>query len=606
MPDGGFALETFRQETAVSSVDAWLATLPGTARRLSSVELVAYEARHVIAGWRISAEFIGTVDPVTLDILVDDEFPNSPARIAAVDRPAGSNWPHVEVDGVLCLLSNSATIDVDTPVDVVKHQLGEACTLIEASLAGTNRDDFLSEVQSYWTRGVPGLEVGLRTLVKAAGPSRIVKVWRAKGFDLVGDDDEGCLSWLSHVSVKAEARSLGEGLLLWMDRPPFPEEYPGTGAELRTMVAARSPDGLPLLEAELARNPADLVILFAATTTKGVGLLGATVARGVAPQRPRGSRNQSSAGFTGRAVPPSVAVPRYFGSATVRRRLVTRVDAAWVHGRDLDTGAQALRNMKVAVLGCGSVGGPIAVRLAQAGVGSIILVDGDLLGSANVGRHPLGMNRINRFKATALADELKIRFPHIKLVEGIASEWRTAHAERPGLLQSCDLIVAAMADWTANSLLNEWHVGQGRRKPILYAWTEAHACAGHAVLVTGQGGCLRCGFSATGTPLLRVCEWPTETQAQEPACGAVFQPYGPVEMAHVEALASELATDALLSPPSDSIHHLWAARRSLLASTGGSWTREWTSLHPDRDHGAFMDQRPWFTGPCPTCSQTPP
>ena len=405
--------------------------------------------------------------------------------------------------------------------------------------------------------------------------------------------------------MTADAKNLSEGLFFWMDRPPFPEEYPSTGAELRMMVAARCSDALAMLERQVARDPADLVALFGSANANGLTILGTTITGGARPQHPRGKRSASSSGFTGRAIPPGVAVTRYFGSAKVRRRLVTRVDPSWIHGRDLDTGAQVLRNMKVAVLGCGSIGGPIAVRLAQAGVGSLWLVDGDLLTSSNVGRHPLGVARIDRFKATGLANELRTRFPHMRLVEGIGDDWMRVHAEHPDLLGSCDLIVAAMADWTANSMLNEWHVRQRRRKPILYAWTEAHACAGHAVLITNEGGCLRCGFSSTGTPLLRVCEWPTETQSQEPSCGAVFQSYGPVEMAHLEAIACEMATDALLSPPSASAHHIWAARRSLLTLTGGNWSRDWTLLHPERSGGAFMDQRSWFLGPCPTCGPTP-
>lgn len=605
MPDGDRASRSPRQEVALASVDAWLFTQPGAARRLSAAGLAEYRARHFIAGWRIAVDFAAKSDALALDILADRTFPYSPVRVALADRTGGRGWPHVEADGVLCLLPNSASVDVDAPVHVVRNQLGDACSLIEASLVGTNRDDFLSEVGSYWTRGLPTPQVGLRTLIRVDGPTRAVKVWRSKRFDLVGDDDEACLRWLRHLGAKVEARDLAEGLFLWMDCPPYPDEYPGTGAELHALVAARCPDGLGLLEAQVARNPADLVVLFGSRTGDRLVVLGATLAKGAAHQRSRTSRDPSSSGFTGRAIPPSVAVPRYLGSATALRRLVTRVDPDWIHGRDLDAGAQALGDMKVAVLGCGSVGGPIAVRLAQAGVGSLYLVDGDLLSSANVGRHPLGVSDIHSPKAVGLANGLRIRFPHLRAVEGIAADWRIAHAEHPDLLGSCDLIVAAMADWTSDSMLNEWHIAQGRRKPILYVWTEAHACAGHAVLITGEGGCLRCGFSSAGTPSLRVCEWPTETQLREPACGAVFQPYGPVGMAHVEALACEMATDALLSPPPASAHHVWAARRSLLTSTGGSWTPEWVALHPGRDGGAFTDQRSWNRGPCPTCGHPP-
>ena len=605
MPDGGFASGSPRQGIALASVDAWLSTLPGGTRPLLPEELAKYGVRRFVAGWRVSVGFASMPGALALDILADGAFPYSPARIALADRTAGRGWPHVETDGVLCLLPNSASIDVDAPVEVVRNQLSDACSLVEASLAGTNRDDFLSEVGSYWTRTSYTPTVGLRALVRIGGPSRVVKVWRARGFDLVGDDAEGCLRWLKHVGAKAEARNLVEGLFLWMDRPPYPDEYPDTGAGLRALVEARCPDGLALLEAQVARDPADLMVLFGSRTGDGAVLLGATVSRGVPPQRPRANRNPSSSGFSGRVLSSSVAVPRFLGAATVLRRLVTRVDPAWIHGRDLDTGARKLGDMKVAVLGCGSVGGPVAVRLAQAGVGSLYLVDGDLLSSANVGRHPLGVNHLHRSKAVDLADDLRKRFPHIRAVEGIDADWRVAHATRPDLLGSCDLVIAAMADWTSDSMLNEWHVAQGRRKPILYAWTEAHACAGHAVLITDEGGCLRCGFSSTGTPLLRVSERPAGTLAREPACGAVFQPYGPVEMAHVEALACEVATDALLCPPRASTHRVWAARHSLLASTGGSWTSEWAALHPGREAGAFVDQRTWPGGPCPTCGHPP-
>ncbi len=441
MPDGDLASRSPRQEMALASVDALLSTLAGDTRPLLPTELAEYGLHRFIAGWRVSVEFASMSGALALDILADGAFPYSPVRIGLLDRAASRGWPHVETNMVLCLLPNSASIDVDAPVHVVRNQLSDACSLVEASLAGTNRDDFLSEVGSYWTRILPAPPVGLRTLVMVGGPSRMVKVWRARGFDLVGDDGEACLRWLRHMGVKADARNLGEGLFLWMDRPPYPDEYPGTGAGLRALVEARCPDGLPLLEAQAARDPADLVVLFGSRTGDGAVLLGATVSRGAPPQRPRANRNPSSSGFSGRVVPSSVAVPRFLGSATVLRRLPTRVDPAWIHGRDLDAGARTLGDMKVAVLGCGSVGGPVAVRLAQAGVGSLFLVDGDLLSSANVGRHPLGVDDLHRSKSVALADDLRKRYPHLRAVEGIDADWMTAHAERSDLLGSCDLIV---------------------------------------------------------------------------------------------------------------------------------------------------------------------
>jgi hypothetical protein len=62
-------------------------------------------------------------------------------------------------------------------------------------------------------------------------------------------------------------------------------------------------------------------------------------------------------------------------------------------------------------------------------------------------------------------------------------------------------------------------------------------------LVVGQSKL--CGFEGTGLPDFRVTDWPAGTPTrQEPACGAVFQPYGPVELGYVNSLVSELALDS--------------------------------------------------------------
>ncbi len=113
-------------------------------------------------------------------------------------------------------------------------------------------------------------------------------------------------------------------------------------------------------------------------------------------------------------------------------------------------------------------------------------------------------------------------------------------------LRSCDLIVSAMGDWTAEGGLNAWHLAERRRMRIVYGWTEAHACAGHAVAIGPEGGCFACGFGNDGRPLLRVTDWPRSALQAEPACGAVYQPFGPVELTHIEGLIAEVALDCLL------------------------------------------------------------
>jgi hypothetical protein len=83
-------------------------------------------------------------------------------------------------------------------------------------------------------------------------------------------------------------------------------------------------------------------------------------------------------------------------------------------------------------------------------------------------------------------------------------------------------------------------------KSIVFGWTEPHAVAGHAALLTGGDGCLLCHFEETGLPKLKVAKWEQETMLSEPACGGSFQPYGPVEIMAINSMIASLAIDSLV------------------------------------------------------------
>lgn len=73
----------------------------------------------------------------------------------------------------------------------------------------------------------------------------------------------------------------------------------------------------------------------------------------------------------------------------MKRHNVDRADHAWIHGRDVDAGPLSLADKRVVILGCGSIGSPVAKLLATAGVGKLTFVDPEFLTWSNVGRHYL-------------------------------------------------------------------------------------------------------------------------------------------------------------------------------------------------------------------------
>jgi hypothetical protein len=328
--------------------------------------------------------------------------------------------------------------------------------------------------------------------------------------------------------------------------------------------------------------------VFGANTENGPATATAVVNR---PKVVRG-RDPLSAGFRPSAVPEAVVRTRLFGGTPADRNSVERVDPAWIHGRGHDPRVPRLRDATVAVLGCGSVGAPVAHALARAGVGRLILVDKEILKSANVGRHPLGVESIGDAKTAALARQIRAALPHVEVTRHISDvQDLLLRANDP--LAEVNLIVSALGDWPAESLLDEWQAAQGHRVPIVYGWTEPHAAAGHAIAISTVSDSLRAGLDAYGTPRLIAVRWAKETRRYEPACGAAFDPYGPVELGFVTSMVAQVALDALLGQVRSGTHRIWLARRSLVEAAGGTWSDELRALAPNALDGATIVERRW-------------
>jgi molybdopterin/thiamine biosynthesis adenylyltransferase len=416
-----------------------------------------------------------------------------------------------------------------------------------------------------------------------------------------GETDDDLRHWLANASGKLpDDFHTVPAAFFWLEKPPVPSQYPRTASSLRALLGNAGKDATRLVQQLVRDRPDRIFAALGVQTGNGSVIASVIVSEPVAPQH--GVRDPLAKGFRPHAVPEAILLARYFGGGAIMRRPVERADAAWVHGRGQDPDAQRLRSMTVLIIGCGSMGGPVAITLAQAGVGRIVLIDFDTLSWANVGRHPLGAACVNSSKAKGLAEKLRADFPHTTF-EYHDIDVDTAVRQHAELLASSNLIVATTGSWAADGRLDAWHAAAGRAVPIVYGWMEPHACAGHALLLAGTEACLRCGFDGTGLPDFRVTTWPAATTRQEPACGAVFQPYGPVELGYVNSLVSELALDTLLNGGTTPLHRLWVGDGIRLRQLGGGWTSDWQVDPQFRDGGGFIAERAWPRARCLRCAK---
>lgn len=547
---------------ALEDVVAYIGSLGTAARPLTAPEIARLGSYSFVRGWRLTVILANRIR--ALDALLDAQFPRTAPRIALVEPPPPLTWPHVEASGLLCLLPESASVDAGRPTDVLRDLLDSTCKLVEACAAGRREEDFREEFHSYWSHRTARSDAVI-SLLSIRPPTRLISMWEGVNLKLLADTDAALQRWLFNRFGQWIDRSIVRALLLWLERPLLPREYPRTATDIRDLASNCGGTAQTDVERLLLSQPSTISVILAARTASG-GVLGYISVPSVPASR-------LQAGFRPGRVPAKVLVARQLGDRSIGLNNVTRADSAWVHCRSGDKSLETLQRSKVAVLGCGSLGAPVAMILAQAGVGNLLLVDPEKLNIANTGRHVLGADDVGKNKADALATRLRTSYPTLTTIDSQAT--RSETLAPTGILDSCDLVIAATGNWASDAALNEHHVVTGRVRPILYAWMEERAAAGHAVIVTRKDGCLQCGFAPDGLPLRRATLWADTQSLSEPGCGALYQPYGPAASMRVAALVADLALESLRLPPTSSTHRACTVTARRLAAVGGAWDPHW-------------------------------
>ena len=119
------------------------------------------------------------------------------------------------------------------------------------------------------------------------------------------------------------------------------------------------------------------------------------------------------------------------------------------HGKELQ---QAFSSATVAICGLGGLGSNIAIALARAGVGRLILIDFDRVDITNLHRQQYKASQIGMYKTYALTDNLREINPYIEL------ETHTEHIAEENavtLLQGVDIICEAFDNAEAKAMLTD-------------------------------------------------------------------------------------------------------------------------------------------------------
>lgn len=547
---------------ALEHVSAWLkAELPG-ARSLSTAELEASPVANAELGWDVPFE------RGALHLLLDRDFPYSEPRVVVDGPPGLLGGPHIELKGKVCIAGDGGRVDSRNPVEVVAHVLREALQLLKENEGRENDADFQHDFRAYWRRDEQGGNP-LRTLVATSAPSREIVSWSGKTVFVA--DDPGLLTRLLTNLKMTSNVALQPAFALWIERLPRPDEYPSSVDGLRRLVAG-SAESLSVLDRLLVnpRLPLFGVLMGPAGGNRPAAIGGLRIEEKAIPfEHGRQVHDPISKGFRPGRVPPAVLARR----VQLKRLHVEEVDSA--KSRRPNYLREDLSSKKAVLIGCGSLGSGVAKLLLQTGVGEIVLVDPETIGWENIERHELGASSVGHNKAEALVSAFRLKFPLAQL-SARPTTWMDAYRDDRDLFRATDIVISTCANWNAEGALSDLQQSGELSSRVLYGWLEESALAAHALVLGATSPCFRCGFGATGDPLLAVVR---VSNGMPPGCGGGISLYGAIDMAPAQAMIAGMAVDALLGRTKEPVHRVWVCPKANLDAAEADWNPDWINLY---------------------------
>lgn len=512
-------------ELAASAVEAWLdGTGAAYAKRSKS-----QGARRKIASWDLELEH-PVLGCQRARLSIPKDFPATPPQVH-LDKKLCLGLPHIEMDGRFCHDVESSPKDYEWPTGAVVAVLESLQKFWNDSEdAQWITDEFQKERLSYWLRfceqfrashALPtpyAIRAHLQPIEGATEGK--LSAYFQKGQKLRGDlmvatlkdVDPHLLACRHGWSVKTLVRGYSLFIPVADNIRWIPVDWPKTLEELESFVAKVTGHEQSVIHWIQSKNDGNTHPFLVVLVQSGVcyGYL-------ISP-----------------ALVPKVTNPGIIPVA------VDRIDANWTlardHGLSVLTGR---RGKRVLLLGCGSLGAPIAELLARSGVGELHLLDKEMFEPENCARHILGARDIGVSKADALSKRLRELVPDITTTahRTLAADW-IHHACKPG---TYDLVVDCTGESSVRVMLSHYREHSLGSCPIVHAWIEPFCAATHVVLLPpGE-------VWPTDDPSgkLAAATWPTDVQVKLPACGAGFHPYGAADVWQSAGFTTERLLAAL-------------------------------------------------------------
>lgn len=247
----------------------------------------------------------------------------------------------------------------------------------------------------------------------------------------------------------------------------------------------------------------------------------------------------------------AVVVSAKHASSNFQRLNVIKADRNTLLSRNSRRSESAcLSDKRIALVGCGTVGGYLAPLLLRAGAGCDALFhiyDPDVLLPHNFSRHPLSASNFIRYKATELANQL-LGSVHIATnIKGIPSRFQVTTST----LSQYDIVIDATGrPPLSKRLAHVIRSMEDKRPTLIHAFNEGNGRASKVFIDDGTAcyGCLLSEPSMYRKGIDLRFEHIDQASEKHISCGSIYTPYD-AAVSHITAgLAQQAVLTTLESP----------------------------------------------------------
>lgn len=262
---------------------------------------------------------------------------------------------------------------------------------------------------------------------------------------------------------------------------------------------------------------------------------------------------------------------------------------------------QPTTQQRVAIIGCGAVGGYLASLLAQSGYTEFTLVDYDIFQAENCYRHILPKQYVGIEKVLALKTFLEEGYIDLNIipVTKVAIDWAT-----PENIDNHSVIISATGNPTLERRLNQlFHQHSPAGHIFLSTWLEPVGIGGHVILsVSESQGCLNCLFTSenefSGVLMTSFIQPGQKVTRNLTGCGGAFTPFSGLD-AQQTALLAVRTLEKYRCGQGGSIYDCWIGGREVANSTQITTSAVYDSH--------FTDKKDWWQQKqrhgCPVCQR---